>query len=1210
MGATGKTISAAVSPLLSGLQNLSMRASAAEANVYDAARAYARALKERGPSAMYGPEAARLPADVAQGIARGVLTSPEDPSARPAGTGPVNPLADVIRQDYPDFSLWRALPKPVGRAVLGGVRTIAAVNPKAGEIAAGALDMAGKPEGVSIAVDLAAGEALNVGSAAIRGAIRQTPIPGLVSQAGDVVRQSKIGSAVLSKTSLLGQYRTGVREPLRQYLREMVGERGAKIAQLEELIDGDQRVIEAGARAFGMTPVERAKFLEKVYEVSPKDDLFTMQEYVNAKVRSNQITEDEGRYLIDGLRRLFEEAIPASRGAASLRRHTLYESSYRAAQRARDALFRVDRAWKDLYAMRVGTYQAPQEMVEGAFRFGPVLGPNIEGQRRYLVRQIVRANNELRNFGQTSRYRIPLLGVDEENLFRYTTDELLGLQAPQAQAQWPVQLMRPPRDMSLKATDRVYRAVFRRAPSGEVQGRIYNRYGEEVDRLTGPDVTSVAEDATRRYGARLTPTDEMARATPWEETNEGRRKVQGDLELVDQTGVVPSPEWAGADVRKTGPRQFQIGRVQKASLDLKDAMDHFVRYIPRYKSESLALEAGRRYGFEEELRPGISTRLGGRRVSKPVVSQEQVRETLRQRFAVTRGGEREVVEPLQDLVEASRTAIRRTADATSKSRFLHKVAQTFGDVMEKPGVPPEGWEVLGKARGFTTGMTKEARDLMGRTVVPNDVFRAVKDIDEVMQPARRRGLGKFAHDVLGIEKQYLTIINPQFSIRNQEWNVIVSFLRGNRRYENWVDAAKALGGKHDTEVVRGLDMTYAELRRLMLREGVIGGDLGFSTELGAARRARLEEPVTRSLPRAVEAAQAERGTLAAASEALRAGAGEVAKRVAPPFAALREFNQGGEALARASHFLYGVRDAGMGVSGSRLEVARTLFDYGRDFYTVSEAGLREVIPFYAWYRRIFPLTTRAVFEQPGTFLQLGSVMTKVNAMNGVSPEEFQYLGRAYTDALGIVLPDAPDQPTGTKRVLSIRGIGYADPGSIVRGPSERSSSYLGWWLGPYQAGAEAVRPDVTLLFSTAFEAGVGGRVYGGDIVKLPQAVSVLPEAARNRMDITMKDGAPYGPAYWVPLLQFLSGSAGNALASAGSKNPRIQARWRAWATSVSVDPSVPFEDNKLRAIADPYYEILDQKRQMRQRLKTFSRAEQESLMREEALRKLMRPEAP
>lgn len=1177
--ASAKTVSVAAEPVIAGIQAAGIGNEQAKVNLYDAVKHYREAVEKGGPKAAL-TQAPRAAWELASAIPKGAAAViPKFRPQYPDAIHPANAFAETIERDYPGFNVLHSLPHPVKMALLNAA--LALGGPGHAKDLVKALGAAGGPQGVSIASDIPVGEAMTKmaqGAGAAGKAVARVPaVAQFLEGASDAVRARF--APLMHQVSPLGEYKTSVRNPLRLLWRERHADQGAETQRLSALVAGDQDVIRAGAKEFGVSPVERGQYLTQVYEKAPHEN-FAAGEYLDKLVQSNKITQAERDLLLDsgpagnrkGYAELFEEAVPAARGGSSLNRTTLYESSYRAASRARDAMNRADNLYRELEAMRSNNYIKGTDLAGGDFSFGKSMSPKIDEKRKELARALVDVNNQIRAFSKVSRHPLKPLDLDERNLFRYTSDELMGKINKERGL---TEVFKPgTRDPAFAPEKLPYRAVTRLGTNGVPETRVFNKFGKQLESIQGDDALDVAK---RKYGGSRVRNPGVQSFLEQSAKAQGQVPSQGELEYLDQL----DQRWGRTQHEKpySGPKGVNISELRARRLELQDAQERFARYLPRYRSEELT-DRIEKMGLSQEYgsQPAIKTSMGGKRATKPTMTTSDLRSVLKRRFASKH--QVQIEEPLQDITQAARTHIALNSKAIANSRFIQKVAQHFGETLpEAPKEIPPGYAVLGDAKGFTTGMTPGAKEILKRTLVPEDVMRAVKDLDQIIAPSTRRGISDLFHKALMYEKQYLTVVNPQFTIRNQVWNVMSSYMRGNHNPANWRDAFRAMeGGRWEKVPVPGLRLTYGDLRREMLNQGVIGGDLGFSTELGSLGR--------------------EKGL---------AGGG-LSSKLGAPVQALKQVNQEGEGTARAAHFIWGLRDQKMTSVAARAEVAKTLFDYSRDFYTVSEAHLREVIPFYAWYRRILPLALRTAFERPGEYAKLGSIMNNVNAMNGVSPEEVELLGRSYMDAIGVVLPDSKNQPPGTKRVLSMKGVGLVDPGSFLQGPQEGHDSVLGWFLGPAQGLGQALRPDVQLIGSMLHEGAIGGRKYDGKPAKLPQAVGFIPKPIRARLHIGRQigegpndgeaiDGQFYGPSYLIPLLSFLAGSAGNGLASNFSSNPRVRAKFRAWATALSIDPEVPFEENRTKKDLQEYGRVKAIPGNLRREAIMKGSAEADSVMR-------------
>lgn len=1146
----GATVPYTYSPGLKILQELGLRTSAGVAGALEPPFAAARSGFKSSPGDVLR--------QMGEGAAAGVLGK-----AAPYGGDPATAVEDVYRR----AGFTKSIMPAVGRAIyninskipggkeaqmlsLMGMSTV--LGPKNSLRAMQGLDWLGGPGGAGLATEIAAGDAINQAAKITRFSaqnIRPLGFPEVaaprsmergISNIGDKLRVAPLIRPIVDTFSDMGlgtvqrkvvDPTTGkvinenAREGMRYLNQQRVGERGNLMHRFLSQIEGGQDAVESGVIASGknklqMAPAQwnkeliaREKVLEQVYENAQQTGKFTFDDYVTDGI----ITEKEADFLQRG-QEFLEGMVPGSRVAAGAREARIYGASMRAVDRAQTAMARVEKIAEEgrqmLLHERVkygGVDYAGNPLVRSdlAARIG--LGER-ERVRRDLAKAISDADWAVRNFSRASSHKMKQVQFDRQNLWNYTLEELLGFTEQLTEGEMG-KLGMTRFDRALLPVKSPYRVVVRGNQNSTFGARVFDRNGNEVWR--GVDETSpikAIEEARKRF----------PRENP-------------EYDVQDRMWTSDRP------IR--GPRKSPIPQLRSATKEIADFPKYSMNYLPRYGSDELKNRMRQLQAFQKR---GVSTSMGGVRVSAPTTTQEEARQLIRDSF-IRRSSElnpsghiEELEEPLQGLTKALETHAVRNADAISKTRWLDKVGQNFGvytdDALRASELRQNGWIPIGKLKGSTSGMDDYLRGRMMNTYVPESVFNGLSTLDNVMKPREMQGFSGFLHKMLQAEKTYLTVPNPRFAIRNRTWEVLASYSRGNRNVANWVDADKLISGAYNGKKVPGFNLTGEELQSYLRREGVLGENLGLSAEV---------RPMTSKAIRA-------KNTMQIGLEKLR-----------KPIDVMADINQSGEARARVAHWLWGVRDKKLDKLAARKEVATTIFDYDKDFYTMGEAQLKEWIPFYSWFRRVVPFTLRTAFERPGELAKIGAISTTINSMNGVSPEEMQFLGRAYMNSLGIILPDEKGQPPGTKRALNLQ-LGFGDPGQFMQMTPELSETAPGGALtGAIRGVASAFRPDVQALGAFIYAMSPSGEQYSGKIVKVPQVLLLLPKDVQERLNVTVVDGVPFGPSTLIPLTRFLEGGWGEAAGGLKSDNPRARAKFAAWLSGFSIDPEVTIEQNKM-----------------------------------------------
>lgn len=1149
--ATAKTVSVSLSPSLWLLQQMGLRTTSGLAG---AAEPLIEMVKEKPlAGASTREQLVQSSGDVAKGLAKSAAGFYKGALSKeieaPEGTNPATALSDVFRrQGYPQGYKYEEgqeealfnVPKPLRRPLL-----------KATEFVSG-------PDFPAFGTEFFAGDVLTLGAGKVRKGAQAIGVGKNLSPAVEQLRQAPGIRNVIRTFQPEGRIPKRVVDPVSgkvlsenareefKYLTQMkAGERGALVQAFSDQVPNGKTIIEKSAKQFGMDPTDRAKYLETVYENQAKHGPGGLKEAFDARM----ITRDELGFL-EKLGRFYKYTVPPTRQRVGAKAHFLYETADKAANRALDNIHKVKTLARDLEAMKAGTYPrvTTEDGVTAITSEGVGVYANpLQETRRKLIKAIRDAYWSTRNFSRVSRHAIDPPKIDIDNIHTMTNEELLGITEKLTQKEM-IEKGITAFDPELVAKKK-FVGVIRNRTRGEqvtpeLQMRVFNEHGREVSRFPVPSTGEASILLREKFGSQETTDFIVQKGKAWR----GEQKVRGPM---------PSP----------------LKRFEQIEKEILDRDKYFMSYLPRYESEDLAKAAA---PLRAGKKRGISTSLGGARITAPTTTQEQARQILRDKFVresreANLGGKiKEIKEPIQDISQAFQTHVERNADAISKANFLNRVRLKFGiqapDDVTRKALEAEGWVPLGKLKGTKSGFSREYAQAFDDSYVPQSVFDTVSALDEVLSPKTRTGFSKFAHELLNREKAYLTVVNPRFTIRNRIWEVYASYARGNRNLKNWADADEILTGLDPSRKIDGLGMTVGEARKVLRQQGVMGQDIGVGSEIVGRKSLKIEDPLMSKNLRGERMRTAVKRLDQTAEDVVRAAS---------------DLNMQGEMKSRVAHWLWAKRDQKMDWMKARQEVATTMFDYNKDFYTINEAQLKEWIPFYSWFRRIVPLSARVVVESPGEFAKMGALQVHTNAMNGVAPEEMEYLGRAYLNSYGLVLPDKPDQMPGTKQVANLP-YGFSDPSQFMSLSEDLGPvSPLGELTGPIRAAANVVRPSIQLPLSFIYAQSVSGEKFDDHITKLPGMYLALPKPAQERLGIRIgADGQAYGPATLIPLMRYLQGGWGEALGGAISANPRAKANFFAWLSGIKVDPEVPVAQNRSQRAASKFMSMEERYQRM------------------------------
>jgi hypothetical protein len=548
-----------------------------------------------------------------------------------------------------------------------------------------------------------------------------------------------------------------------------------------------------------------------------------------------------------------------------------------------------------------------------------------------------------------------------------------------------------------------------------------------------------------------------------------------------------------------------------------------IAHTPRESTEALRALSTNKYVRERPyggggIPRGLTTKIGKRRVSLPVTATKEIERRLAPHL-----GKEEAFAPV---TEGYLKSGYRTNRAIAHIDLANNVARTFGRATEEA---PKDWVELGSLSGLKAGAMKETIARLNTIKVHPRIFDTLEAVSKNLEPQNYGKIQAFANSVVRIVKPLYTVVNPGFVVRNQIWNVMVTASRGNRDLTAWTRAADVLSKTAPDETLAGFKVTKATFLKQAIEDSIVTEAGVTSGEFGTRVGRRIGETQAHWL------------------------------RTYPEW--MSRANSVGENTARLSHYIWSL-ERGMTRAQARLEVARTLFNYSRDAFTVLENQARQYILFYSWYRRIYPLTLRTALERPGEIAKFATAVNNINAMQGVAPIEAAYLAPSYFDAVGIVLPPSDTQPEGTRRVILSNAYGFGDVTHFI---PERAQVAGAKPLGAGQEFAvwltEQLRPEITTVAQLVFSKTLlYDSELDGTAVPLPAWAAFIPKSARNVLgiEINKDSGRAYGPN-WLPIMFGVVGAAPGNLTEAARGlflGDRVSMnRAIGWASGIRVEPA-------------------------------------------------------
>jgi hypothetical protein len=604
---------------------------------------------------------------------------------------------------------------------------------------------------------------------------------------------------------------------------------------------------------------------------------------------------------------------------------------------------------------------------------------------------------------------------------------------------------------------------------------------------------------------------------------------------IPSAGPISAKEGAAASLLKEYANQ--VGDFQEAIRKAHEA----VRYTPRIAEPSLQKvlgTAGGRQITASELKPTLP----GKRAVPPETTTSELE------AAIEAGAVRKtpVKEPLKPLLQAFAIRGRGTARSASNARAINDIFHKFAVPESEAG---KGWRSMSEL-GILNEYLPDARKALGSGYVHPEVFRYMDDFSKATTPPNIPVLNQF----LKGWKPIVTTINPGFIGRNFEWNGIVGWIFGNRSPRNWQIAGDAMTGANPLSKVPGLNMVQGQLRNELVENGVIRS--GLRQELGMTS-ARIERPAKTLLGKIGKGAE---------------------KAIKVPSRLGSAVNTAGEDLSRAS-FYTAMRRNGMSPAEAAKKVRQVYFDYSRDAFTRGENWVREnLVPFYAWTRRILPLTFRALAEHPSAFTRIGSLEYATAKSQNVEQAKVRKFGPEFEQTPGLVLPNYPGQEKGTYRAIPLNAIGFFDPSRMGQTLGEGPRAFVEQLIG-------AANP----LLKTAYEAIWGkntftGRDNTGRPVRMPSWIGAIPatnKALGDKLGIVKGPDGWYAPDYLYSALSTpgpLASAIGDLyLASKGDR--KAGARAIRWLTGVKISEDLSPEKTEQYKTIGEAFKTRDQARQ-------------------------------
>jgi len=361
--------------------------------------------------------------------------------------------------------------------------------------------------------------------------------------------------------------------------------------------------------------------------------------------------------------------------------------------------------------------------------------------------------------------------------------------------------------------------------------------------------------------------------------------------------------------------------------------------------------------------------------------------------------------------------------------------------------------------------------------LPKQIANELNNFKALQSDEGSKGILGAYDNVLNLWKGYATAVNPGFHIRNAQSNAFQTALNSGKELLNPMNHVRALGvnatdlpfvGKKiadKTIDVGGKEMTLAETKELMKKEGVIGSGW-FGADIPGYIEKKLNAGIKGNLSPQLLNPLSQNNAL------IKAG---------------RTVGTGVENQARAFNFLSELKKTG-DVKQAAKTVNKTLFDYG-DVTPFEKNVLKRTVPFYTWLRKNVPLQTENLIRTPGKYAATQKALNGVRNLSEPVDEKN--------------IPDYMDNPNWVKTPLEQGGNPMYWNANLPIGDLEK--------LNPAQIGKTALS-SLSPLLKAPLELGFNQNTFFGDkIEKYPGEMKKAPGYVPDLPDTVVKLlGAQYG----------------------------------------------------------------------------------------------------
>lgn len=534
---------------------------------------------------------------------------------------------------------------------------------------------------------------------------------------------------------------------------------------------------------------------------------------------------------------------------------------------------------------------------------------------------------------------------------------------------------------------------------------------------------------------------------------EAERKARMSLQRVERWGGIGFPR--GIESRRID--------LPEAERMLAERGTYPVGYDPRILSQiGRETEGIPRYGTPT----GLSTGLGPRRSTfyhEPTSDVEaRLLEKARQQGTLPRqSGFGAATEDrpryFQPMLRALEQHGERADRALEHGTFLQFMAENRA-VPAGPGTRPlSELPVL-------SGFEKNTKAALAAKHFSEPDFRFMEQIARAYEPKSYNAIGHAARQSLNYWKPMVTLLRPEFWVRNWAWSKFIQGAYGNLDPRNDAAGISLVTATHPEAVHRFAatgPVTERALRDEFIRNRIIGGSRAMDIGRG----------------------------------------GPVGGGLGPAY-------QAGEDALRASYAVHLLR-RGKTMEETALGVKNLMFNYGPEAFTPFLQNVRGVgAPFLAWAVNIPKLTGRALGERPGSaFGALGTLAGDVQQAAGIGPEDRAAMGKTLSERGGFAYsqPDAE----GWMQGLTYSPIGFGDVNQWFPRPYHEGP--LGPAQGPADAAMTSLNPGASALASLMTGRNfLGGYQYREGVpVRLPSWTAALAGAVPG-IQIEPTSGQPYG----------------------------------------------------------------------------------------------------